>query len=169
MQPYKRAQPASASHAHCRKPGLHTVIYCQQNSLGEKTAPVEGEESTLRTVVIGVLCGSWVSASRTALATIGARVFRDIGRVWEAGRRQGACLGVGGLLSLAHLQQTSKGDHLGLTEPGAGASLGGGRVGLGEGGLHRGGQDRWGEQQLPRAHCLLKGLGQVQGDTLPRR
>lgn len=160
MQLYQRAQPASASHAplhpmpHCRKPGLHTVIYCQQSGLGEKTAPVEGEESTLWSVVIRVLCGSWVSASRTALATIGARVFRDIGRVWEAGRRQGACLGVGGLLSLAHLQQTSKGDHLGLTEPGVGAGLGGG-------GLHRGGQDRWGEQQLPRAHCLLKGLGQV--------
>lgn len=66
---------------------------------------MEGGEGTLWTVVIGVLCGSWVSASRTALATIGARVFRDIGRVWAAGRRQGACLGVGGLLSLAHLQQ----------------------------------------------------------------
>lgn len=120
-------------------------------------------------VVIGVLCGSWVSASRTALATIGARVFRDIGRVWAAGRRQGACLGVGGLLSLAHLQQTSKGDHLRLAEPGWGVGLGGGRAGLGGGGegsggggegsggvgaalggggLHRGGHDRRREQQL---------------------
>lgn len=70
------------------------------------------------------LCGTWVSASRTALATVGAWVFRGRDRVWAAGRGQRACQGVRAQLALAHLQQTSEGNHLCLAQPGGRAGLG---------------------------------------------
>lgn len=38
---YNGTQPDPQPMSHCREPDLQTLIYCQQNSLGEKKAPVE--------------------------------------------------------------------------------------------------------------------------------
>lgn len=53
---------------HHRQPGLQTLIYCQQKSLGGREHPWRERQGTLWTVAIGVLCGLWIRV-RTALAT----------------------------------------------------------------------------------------------------
>lgn len=131
------------------------------------------------------LRGRWVSAVRTAGATTGVWVIRY--RVWGASRGRGSLQSHRSRRPLAHLQEASQGDELRPTEPGSRAARGWGAEDPGR-------HDRRWEQQLQRAHhlrrqeggvsppkpcmknrrgqgrkCthLLRGLRQIQGNTLP--